>query len=112
MYKHLFGIKYLIIMDDMWDIDAWDRVKKYFPENDNGSRVVVTTRLSNLASELPGSSSLEMELLDEAASWDLLSKTVFGEKGCPLELVKIGKNIGRSCKGLPLSIVVVGGLLA
>ncbi|KAL1551736.1 putative late blight resistance protein R1A-10 isoform X1 [Salvia divinorum] len=112
LYKHLFGRKYLIIMDDMWDIDAWDRAKKYFPDNKNGSRVVVTTRLSNLASELPGSSSLEMELLDEAASRDLLSKTVFGEKGCPLELVMIGKKIARSCKGLPLSIVVVGGLLA
>ena len=112
LYKHLFGVKYLIIMDDMWDIDAWDRVKKYFPDNNNGSRVVVTTRLSNLASELPGSNSIEMELLDEAASWDLLSKTVFGEKGCPIELVKIGKKIGKSCKGLPLSIVVVGGLLA
>ncbi|XP_042055020.1 putative disease resistance RPP13-like protein 3 [Salvia splendens] len=39
LYKHLFGIKYMIIMDDMWDIDAWDTVKKYFPDNDNGSRV-------------------------------------------------------------------------
>ncbi|XP_057812499.1 putative late blight resistance protein homolog R1B-17 [Salvia miltiorrhiza] len=112
LYKHLYGRRYIIIMDDMWSIGAWDRVRKYFPDNKNGSRIVVTTRLSDLASTLPNSNSVEMKLLDEANSWDLLSKTVFGKKGCPLELEEIGKEIGKSCKGLPLSIVVVGGLLA
>ncbi|XP_057763792.1 putative late blight resistance protein homolog R1A-10 isoform X3 [Salvia miltiorrhiza] len=112
LYQHLFHRRFLIIMDDMWSIDAWDRVRNYFPNNKNGSRIVVTTRLSDLASKLSNSDSLGMELLDEAHSWELLSKIVFGEKGCPLELEEIGKEIGKSCKGLPLSIVVVGGLLA
>ncbi|XP_057810304.1 putative late blight resistance protein homolog R1B-16 [Salvia miltiorrhiza] len=112
LYKHLYGRRYLIIMDDMWSIDAWDRVRNYFPRNENGSRIVVTTRLLDLASTLPNSNSIGMELLDAVESWELLSKTVFGEKGCPLELEEIGKKIGESCKGLPLSIVVVGGLLA
>ncbi|XP_047962917.1 putative late blight resistance protein homolog R1B-16 isoform X2 [Salvia hispanica] len=113
LHKHLFGRRYLVVMDDMWDIQAWDRVRVYFPNNKNGSRVVVTTRLSNLASDLSSkSSSLEMGLLDEAHSWDLLSKTVFAEESCPLHLEEIGKRIAKSCKGLPLSIVVIGGLLS
>ncbi|XP_057810286.1 putative late blight resistance protein homolog R1B-16 [Salvia miltiorrhiza] len=112
LYKYLYGRRYLMIMDDMWSIDAWDRVRNYFPNNENGSRIVVTTRLSDLASKLPNSDSLGMKLLDEAESWELLCKTVFGKEGCPLELEEIGKKIGKSCKGLPLSIVVVGGLLA
>ena len=73
VYQYLFGRKYLIIMDDMWSTEAWDRVRRYFPDNKNGSRIVVTTRLSNLAIELAGSNSVEMRLLDEANSWDLLS---------------------------------------
>ncbi|XP_057763769.1 putative late blight resistance protein homolog R1B-16 [Salvia miltiorrhiza] len=112
LYRHLYGRRYLIIMDDMWSIDAWNRVRNYFPKNENGSRIVVTTRQSDLASKLPNSNSLGMELLDEAESWKLLSKIVFGKEGCPLELEEIGENIGKSCKGLPLSIVVVGGILA
>ncbi|XP_057763765.1 putative late blight resistance protein homolog R1B-16 [Salvia miltiorrhiza] len=112
LYKHLYGRRYLIIMDDMWSIHSWDRVRNYFPDNKNRSRIVVTTRLSDLASKLPNSDSLGMKLLDEAHSWDLLSKTVFGEEGCPFELEEIGKKIVKSCRGLPLSIVVVGGLLA
>ncbi|XP_057763788.1 putative late blight resistance protein homolog R1A-10 isoform X1 [Salvia miltiorrhiza] len=112
LYQHLFHRRFLIIMDDMWSIDAWDRVINYFPNNKNGSRIVVTTRLSDLASKLSNSDIIGMKLLDEAESWELLSKTVFGKEGCPLELEEIGKKIGKSCKGLPLSIVVVGGLLA
>ncbi|XP_057763817.1 putative late blight resistance protein homolog R1B-16 isoform X2 [Salvia miltiorrhiza] len=112
LFQHLYHRRYLIIMDDMWSIDAWDRVRNYFPNNKNGSRIIVTTRLSDLASTISNSNSLEMKLLDEADSWELLSKTVFGKEGCPLELEEIGKKIGKSCKGLPLSIVVVGGLLA
>ncbi|XP_057812500.1 putative late blight resistance protein homolog R1B-16 [Salvia miltiorrhiza] len=112
LYKHLYGRRYLIIMDDMWSIDAWDRVRNYFPNNENGSRLVVTTRLSDLASKLPNSDIIGMKLLDEADSCELLCKTVFGKESCPLELEEIGKEIGKSCKGLPLSIVVVGGLLA
>ncbi|XP_057810294.1 putative late blight resistance protein homolog R1B-16 [Salvia miltiorrhiza] len=112
LHQHLYRRRYLIIMDDMWSIDAWDRVRKYFPDNKNGSRVVVTTRLSDLASKLSNSDIIGIELLDEAESWELLSKIVFGKEGWPLELEEIGKKIGKSCKGLPLSIVVMGGLLA
>ncbi|KAL8521629.1 hypothetical protein ACS0TY_011957 [Phlomoides rotata] len=38
-------------------------------------------------------------------------KTVFGKEDCPLELEEIGKTIAKNCKGLPLSIIVIGGLL-
>ncbi|KAL0342833.1 UNVERIFIED_CONTAM: putative late blight resistance proteinR1A-10 [Sesamum calycinum] len=46
-------------------------------------------------------------------SWDLFCKIVFGEEGgCPPELEEIGKTIAKNCKGLPLSVIVIGGLLA
>lgn len=32
-------------------------------------------------------------------------------EGCPLELESIGREIAMSCRGLPLAIVVTGGLL-
>ncbi|XP_047957439.1 putative late blight resistance protein homolog R1A-10 [Salvia hispanica] len=112
LYKHFFGRRYLIVLDDMWSIEAWDGIRRFLPDNKNGSRIVVTTRLSNLGSALSSSKNLEMSLLNEVDSWELLSKTVFGEKSCPPEVVEIGKRIGKSCRGLPLSIVVIGGLLA
>ncbi|KAL6587540.1 hypothetical protein OROMI_000518 [Orobanche minor] len=112
LHKYLFGEKYLIVMDDMWSIDAWDRVQRFIPDNKIGSRVLVTTRLSQLGSQLNETYSHHMKFLDEANSWVLFSKTVFGDlKSCPLELEGIGKKIVENCRGLPLSIVVVGGIL-
>ncbi|KAL8458316.1 hypothetical protein ACS0TY_035987 [Phlomoides rotata] len=111
LYKHLCGHRYLIVMDDMWSIEAWDKVKIFFPDNKNGSRIMITTRLSNLAFQLTGSYNFQMQFLDEDESWNLFYKIVFGKDDCPIELEKIGKRIVKNCKGLPLSIVVIGGLL-
>lgn len=55
IHKHLWGRRYLIVMDDMWSVEAWESVKFFFPNNNNGSRIMITTRLSNLAFQLSGS---------------------------------------------------------
>ncbi|XP_042032521.1 putative late blight resistance protein homolog R1A-10 [Salvia splendens] len=112
LYQFLFGRRYLVIMDDMWSIEAWEKIKFFFPDNHNGSRIIVTTRLSDLSSQLNESCIVGMKFLDEASSWDLFGMTVFGKESCPIELEKIGKNIVANCKGLPLSIATIGGLLA
>ncbi|KAL8516748.1 hypothetical protein ACS0TY_015132 [Phlomoides rotata] len=111
LYKHLWGRRYLIVMDDIWSIEAWDKVRSFFPDNSNGSRIMITTRLSNPAIRISGSSDIQMKFLDKDKSWNLLCKVVFGKKDCPMELENIGKEIAESCRGLPLSIVVIGGVL-
>ncbi|XP_042033550.1 putative late blight resistance protein homolog R1A-10 isoform X2 [Salvia splendens] len=112
LYQLLFGRKYLVIMDDMWSIEVWEKIKFLFPDNHNGSRIIVTTRLSDLSSKLNETCIIDMKFLDEASSWDLFCKTVFGKESCPIELEKIGKHVVANCKGLPLSIATIGGLLA
>ncbi|KAL8056609.1 hypothetical protein ABFX02_04G129800 [Erythranthe guttata] len=112
LHKTLFGRKYFIVMDDMWDITAWEIVKRFLPDNNNGSRILVTTRLLKLAVDLGSCTPYELNLLDEAQSWDLLREKVFPEGRCPVELEEIGRNIARKCRGLPLALVVIGGLLA
>ncbi|XP_042031755.1 putative late blight resistance protein homolog R1A-10 [Salvia splendens] len=112
LHKFLFGMRYLIIMDDMWSIEVWEKIQFFFPDNQNGSRIIVTTRLSDLSSKLNETCIIDMKFLDEASGWDLFRMTVFGKESCPIELEKIGKNIVANCKGLPLSIATIGGLLA
>lgn len=45
LHKSLKGKTYLIVMDDIWDTKVWDEVKRIFPDDHNGSRIVLTTRL-------------------------------------------------------------------
>ncbi|KAL1552169.1 putative late blight resistance protein R1A-3 [Salvia divinorum] len=113
VYQILIGKKYLVVMDDIWRSEAWDIVRNVFPDNGNGSRVMLTTRLYDVAS-YPGSAikPYELGLLDEDQSWSLLKEKVFANQDCLSDLENIGKDIARSCKGLPLAIVVIAGLLS
>ncbi|KAL0356105.1 UNVERIFIED_CONTAM: Disease resistance protein RPM1 [Sesamum radiatum] len=93
---------------------AWEDFMLYLPNNENGSRVLMTTRLLDVARPLGSDNHyISMKFLDEDKSWDLLCEKVFAQKSCPyLELEEIGRNIARCCRGLPLAIIVIGGLLA
>ncbi|KAL0298502.1 UNVERIFIED_CONTAM: putative late blight resistance proteinR1B-16 [Sesamum radiatum] len=102
-------------MDDVWSTKAWDAVKRVFPDDKNGSRIILTTRLLDIATYVCSSSygpPHEMPFLDETQSWNLLKTKVFKQEDCPTKLERIGQIIARSCRGLPLAIAVVAGLLA
>ncbi|KAL8544395.1 hypothetical protein ACS0TY_004801 [Phlomoides rotata] len=114
VYKRLKGRKYLIVVDDIWSTKAWDDVRNIFPDDKNGSRVLLTTRLSDVATYASSGSPLhEMKFMDENQSWYLLKQTMItnGEDSPP-ELEDIAKDITRSCRGLPLAVVLVAGILS
>ncbi|KAL0440922.1 UNVERIFIED_CONTAM: putative late blight resistance proteinR1A-10 [Sesamum radiatum] len=113
LHKMLFRRRYLIVMDDVWDIDVWNELNRFFPNNMNESRILVTTRISNVGVSLASQEPYSIDFLNEEKSWDLFCQETFAQEGCPYpELEEIGKNIAKSCDGLPLTIVVIGGLLA
>ncbi|KAL0417275.1 UNVERIFIED_CONTAM: putative late blight resistance proteinR1B-16 [Sesamum latifolium] len=117
LWKSLKGRRYIIVLDDMWSTKVWDDMKRIFPDDGNGSRIMLTTRLQGVAVYATDSFSPphRIRLLDEDKSWHLLCQEVFGQESCPpefQELEDIGKMIARNCKGLPLATSVVGGLLA
>ncbi|XP_073124690.1 putative late blight resistance protein homolog R1B-23 isoform X2 [Henckelia pumila] len=112
LYRSLFGRRYFIVMDDVWSSEVWDVIKRFFPDNSNGSRVLVTTRLSNVADSFQSCSPHRLHFLDEDNSWTLFCDKVFGQDSCPPELEEVGKTIVRNCRGLPLAIVAIGGLLS
>ncbi|GMP85160.1 hypothetical protein CsSME_00038433 [Camellia sinensis var. sinensis] len=112
LYKQLKGKRYLIVIDDIWDIGAWVNLKMYFPNDNNGSRVMFTSRLKEVAMHTsPDCHPHCLRFLTEEESWELLQRKVFQNESCPPELIEIGKQIMKKCEGLPLAIVVIAGLL-
>ncbi|KAL8517872.1 hypothetical protein ACS0TY_009254 [Phlomoides rotata] len=113
IYQSLKGKRYLIVMDDIWSTNVWDDVQRIFPDDSNGSRIIITTRELDIALYVaPLRHHHEMHLISVDQSWNLLKKKVFAEEHCPPELEEIGKLIARNCGGLPLAIVVIAGVLA
>ncbi|XP_022851797.1 putative late blight resistance protein homolog R1A-3 [Olea europaea var. sylvestris] len=84
---------------------------KLFPEDRNGSRILFTSRLKNVAPEI-SHVIIEPPLLSTDGSWDLLKKNVFKKERCPRELQDIGMQIAKNCHGLPLSVVTIAGVLS
>ena len=109
----LQGKKYLIVMDDIWKTDVWKELRVASPDNLKGSRILITSRIKEVA-EHASRNILPYLLpyLKKDESWELLSKKVFQGDPCPPELEALGRQIAESCDGLPLAIVVLGGLLA
>ncbi|OVA18806.1 Disease resistance protein [Macleaya cordata] len=122
--EFLQGRKYLIVLDDIWNVEAWDELNTVFPDEENGSRVLITTRNKDVAlyADPSGGQLHELHFLNEVESWELFLRKIFGFRGktspdevifsCPPELVDLGKQMVVKCGGLPLAIVVLGGLLS
>ncbi|XP_075082048.1 putative late blight resistance protein homolog R1B-17 [Nicotiana tabacum] len=111
--KLLFGMRYLIVLDDLWDTATWDELTKPFPEFQKRSRIILTSRKKEVA--LQGkrhSDPLYLRLLTLGESWELLEKRVFGEERYPDELLDVGEEIARKFDGLPLVLDLIGGVIA
>ncbi|KAL3517067.1 hypothetical protein ACH5RR_023969 [Cinchona calisaya] len=110
--KCLLKNKYLIVMDDVWDTGAWNDLQMSFPEDSNGSRILLTSRLCDVAMEIePNSVPHNLRPFSNEECWKLLEKHIFQGEACPKELLLIGEEIAQQCKGLPLAVVAVAGLL-
>ncbi|CAA6670772.1 unnamed protein product [Spirodela intermedia] len=118
LYQTIRMKKYLIVMDDLWDKEVWRILNPHLPDDENGSRVLITTRSIDVARAADPSTHLyELRFLTQEESWELLSKKAFPnlddiETVCSESLREVGKQIARKCEGLPLALVVLGGLLS
>ncbi|KAK4342888.1 hypothetical protein RND71_038704 [Anisodus tanguticus] len=117
LYRKLKMKRYLFVVDDLWDIKAWDDLQRSFPDDDNGSRIMITTRLQNLASQIesdtkPDNHPTPLRFFTIEESWELLRKKVFAIDCCLGDLKEPGMRIAKSCQGLPLAVTLVVELLA
>ncbi|KVI04084.1 putative late blight resistance protein homolog R1B-17 [Cynara cardunculus var. scolymus] len=113
LHKHLMGKRYLIVIDDIWSTEAWDDLKSFFPHDNTGSRILLTSRVNEVALHAkPHGFVYSLPYLTEEESWGLLCKKVFHGDECPEWLITPGMQIAKKCHGLPLSVVVMAGVLA
>ncbi|KAL8108189.1 putative late blight resistance protein homolog R1A-3 [Apium graveolens] len=112
LYRALKGKRYLIVIDDIWTNEAWDDLQRSFPNDNIGSRIMLTTRLNDVALHAqPDRNPFCLRFLTEKESFDLLKRKAFVTEHFFDDLSLIGKSIARKCRGLPLTVVVIAGLL-
>ncbi|KAG7942101.1 hypothetical protein I3843_16G082400 [Carya illinoinensis] len=109
--------RFLVILDDVWNekYDDWILLRAPFEAGAPGSSIIVTTRNRRVSSRM-GTIKVEpfqLELLPTDACLSIFSQHALDAKDFSAhpDLKDIGEKIVSRCKGLPLALKTVGGLL-
>ncbi|KAF2607784.1 hypothetical protein F2Q68_00043506 [Brassica cretica] len=101
--------KFILLLDDLWRVVDLNKIGVPRPTQENGSKIVFTTRSKEVCSDMEADDELEMDCLSTNEAWELF-QNVFGEvrlKGHP-DIHALAKKICEKCYGLPLAINMIG----
>ncbi|KAI8537192.1 hypothetical protein RHMOL_Rhmol09G0006000 [Rhododendron molle] len=74
----LKGHRYLVVLDDVWDVNAWRSLSRAFPDEKIGSRVIMTTRNKVVAEPSDERTYVhELPFLKEKENWELFCSKAF-----------------------------------
>ncbi|XP_021806961.1 putative disease resistance protein At1g50180 [Prunus avium] len=115
LFRVMEEMRCLVILDDIWSIEAWNLLKFAFPNAETESTVLLTTRNQAVALHPNRNVFLhELQPLNENESWELLvKKAIHARAEIDLGMYRdLGRKMLQYCKGLPLAIIVLAGVLA
>ncbi|KAG5578422.1 hypothetical protein H5410_058556 [Solanum commersonii] len=112
--EKLHGKKFLVVLDDVWNDNypEWDDLRNLFLQGDIGSKIIVTTRKESVALMM-GSGAIYMGVLSSEDSWALFQRHSLENRDPEEhpEFEEVGKQIADKCKGLPLALKTLAGVL-
>ncbi|KAG7941829.1 hypothetical protein I3843_16G066600 [Carya illinoinensis] len=115
--EKLLGKRFLVVLDDVWNenYNDWILLRTPFEAGAPGSSIVITTR-NQAVSKLMGTIEIKpfhLELLSYEACLSIFSQHALDARdfNSHPNLKSIVEEIVKRCKGLPLAVKTVGGLL-
>ena len=105
------------MFDDVWneDEEKWDKLRPLFQGGSSGSKILVTTRSEKVAMIIDPSqlSSYHLKGLADNDCWALFERRAFrqGDQSKYQNLLEIGKQILRKCRGVPLAVKTLGSAM-
>ncbi|XP_047962697.1 putative late blight resistance protein homolog R1A-10 [Salvia hispanica] len=112
--ERLHGKNCLIVLDDVWETDAWNCMEHSFSRIRNGCiHFLFTGRHRRMINDNVFINSwYKVRFLNEEESMELLCEKVFGDEICPPQLHKVAAKIAKVCEGLPLLIITVARMIS
>lgn len=101
----LTGKRFFIILDDIWndEYDQWDKLQTPFQKAEDGSRVIITTRIETLAKNMIKSPSqsltVHLKCLSDDDCWLLFQQHALVDP----KLLEMREDVKKLFNGLPLA---------
>ncbi|KAJ9550542.1 hypothetical protein OSB04_014587 [Centaurea solstitialis] len=111
----LSGKRFLFVLDDVWseDVRKWELLQRPLVVGAHGSKIVVTTRSTRVASVMNSFQTYCLEVLPKEDAMSLFTRYALGGRNFDSHpsFESYGKRIVDKCGGLPLALRMIGSLL-
>ncbi|KAF8369378.1 hypothetical protein HHK36_032611 [Tetracentron sinense] len=109
IFSALSNKKFVLLLDDIWDRVDFPAVGIPFPNSENRSKVIFTTRSEAVCGRMEAEKKIRVECLGWDEAWDLFQKMV-GEEALNShpEIPELAEVVAKECAGLPLAISAIG----
>jgi DNA-binding NtrC family response regulator len=103
--------RFLLVMNDVWTQDRikWAEFMVQLKNGSPGSRILLTTRSTNVAEAVESTALIDLPLLSKDYSWQVFRQS-YGN-AVEHDFEEVGKEIVNKCSGVPLAIKVLAGVL-
>ncbi|KAH7855983.1 hypothetical protein Vadar_031273 [Vaccinium darrowii] len=106
------GDKYLVILDDIWEMVDLKKIGIPISDGKTGCKVVLTSRKEDLLRiTMKADRNFRIAELPEAEAWYLFNKKVGNSIESQPEIYPLACELCRKCNGLPLTINALGTAL-
>ncbi|KAL3506839.1 hypothetical protein ACH5RR_032221 [Cinchona calisaya] len=111
LFHALQSKKFLLLLDDVWEIINLEKVGIPYPSPESHSRIIVTTRLVHICKIMAPDGQIEVASLSWKEAWNLFQEQVGGTiSSTPIR--PHAEVIVSECGGSPMMIRVIGRSLA
>lgn len=108
IYKILSGKKFVLLLDDLWSKVDLNKVGVPPVTQQNGSKIVFTTRYKKVCKDMEADAVMEVVRLSTDESWELFQKQLDALTIRFHPDMALARRVSVLCYGLPLALKVIG----
>ncbi|XP_039063699.1 disease resistance protein SUMM2-like [Hibiscus syriacus] len=115
--EDIYGVlrtrKFIVLLDDLWERVDLNKVGIPKPNQENGSKLVFTTRSSEVCGEMEARHKIKVGCLKFEEAWKLFQDKVGDETlTSHPNILKLAEQVAKECCGLPLALITIGRAMA
>ncbi|GJU28209.1 NB-ARC domains-containing protein [Tanacetum coccineum] len=112
--NQLTGKRFLLVLDDIWseNLEDWETLAAPFFEVAHGSKIIITTRKTELFRKLGHKCPCDLQKLSYNDAFSLFARHAGIDDFESYPTLRLhGEGIVKKCNGLPLALKALGSLL-